>query len=182
MAVDARATAAGEALSPWCTTGQTIALVGSSGVGKSTLVNTLTGAALATAASREHDQRGRHTTSRRSMHRTASGAWIIDTPGMRALGLVDAEAGLEQVFEEIVRFAADCRFADCRHESEPGCAVKAAIETGLLSPARLARYRKLESESRRNAESLAERRARFKAFGRLAKSVQQTKSSRRDLS
>ena len=169
--LDARDPDQVEVLRPWCETGQTVALLGSSGVGKSTLVNTMTGDTQDTRAVREDDQRGRHTTTSRSMHRLPQGGWLIDTPGMRELQLVDVGEALDDVFAEIAALARECRFVDCSHESEPGCAVQAAISEGTLDSDRLRRYRKLQSEDRRNTETLAERRARDKSFGKMIKNV-----------
>ncbi len=170
-ALDARDSNQVEVLRPWCEEGQTVALLGSSGVGKSTLVNTLTGEHQATRAVREDDQRGRHTTTSRSMHRLPQGGWLIDTPGMRELQLVDVGEALDDVFTDVAELARRCRFADCQHESEPGCAVQAAIAGGALDAGRLQRYRKLRSEDRRNTETLAERRSRDRSLGKLYKSV-----------
>lgn len=172
-----------EVLRPWCEEGQTVALLGSSGVGKSTLTNTLTGEHLETQAAREDDQRGRHTTTSRSMHRLPHGGWLIDTPGMRELQLVDVGDALGDVFSEVTALAARCRFSDCSHESEPGCAVQLAIGEGRLDAERLRRYRKLQAEDRRNSESVAERRSRDKGFGKMVKAVmaekQQEKGGKR---
>ena len=169
--LDARDPLEVDVLRPWCGSGQTVALLGSSGVGKSTLVGTLTGEALATREVREGDQRGRHTTTSRSMHRLRDGGWLIDTPGMRELQLVDVGDALDDVFAEIAALAERCRFADCTHASEPGCAVRAAVESGDLDEERLRRYRKLQAEDRRNTETLAERRARDRKFGKMVRSV-----------
>lgn len=159
-------------LRPWCEPGQTVALLGSSGVGKSTLVNTLTGAGQETSGVREDDQRGRHTTTSRSMHKLTEGGWLIDTPGMRELQLVDVGEALDDVFADVAELAKSCRFADCGHETEPGCAVQSAIELGDLDADRLRRYRKLQSEDRHNSATLAERRSRDKSLSKMYKSVQ----------
>ena len=173
--LDARDPSQVEALRPWCERGQTVALLGSSGVGKSTLINTLTGEHQETRAVREDDQRGRHTTTSRSMHRLPQGGWLVDTPGMRELQLVDIGAALDDVFAEIASLARSCRFADCTHETEPGCAVRRAVEEGTLDEGRLHRYHKLQAEDRRNTETLAERRARDRDFGKMVKSVMKDK-------
>jgi ribosome biogenesis GTPase / thiamine phosphate phosphatase len=127
--------------------GVTGALIGMSGVGKSTLVNRLLGhAQQRTAAIRESDERGRHTTTRRELFVLANGALLIDTPGMRELGMFDGEDGLQAAFEDIDALASACRFADCRHGHEPGCALRAAIAGGELAEERLRSYQKLERE------------------------------------
>ena len=178
-ALDARSPQQVEVLRPWCESGQTVALLGSSGVGKSTLINTLAGTRQETRTVREDDQRGRHTTTGRSMHRLPHGGWLIDTPGMRELQLFDVADALDEVFSDVAGFAAKCRFADCAHDSEPGCAVRAAIETGELDAGRLRRFRKLQSEDRRNTETLAERRSRDKNFGKMIKSILSDKQKER---
>ncbi|MCP5089405.1 MAG: ribosome small subunit-dependent GTPase A [Gammaproteobacteria bacterium] len=170
-AIDARNTDSVKVLRPWCESGQTVALLGSSGVGKSTLINTLAGADLATRAAREDDQRGRHTTTGRSMHRLPQGGWLIDTPGMRELQLVDVGTALNDVFADIVELATRCRFSDCSHEAEPDCAVRLAIADGDIDADRLRRFRKLQSEDRRNTETMAERRLRDRNLGKMYKSI-----------
>jgi ribosome biogenesis GTPase len=144
----------------WCGLGQTVALLGSSGVGKSTLVNSLRGSdSIATQAIRKGDDTGRHTTTVREMHRLDHGGWLLDTPGMRELQLIDAGSGLAEVFDDIVDMAEQCRFADCKHGVEPGCAVQAAIADGSLTSERLERWRRLASEENYNSASQSERRA-----------------------
>jgi ribosome biogenesis GTPase len=127
--------------------GQTAVLVGSSGAGKSTLVNTLAGAEIMLAgAIREDDGRGRHTTTHRELVRLPSGALLLDTPGMRELGLWGAEEAVTSLFEDVQAIEEGCRFRDCTHEHEPGCAVRGALESGELDPGRWAGWRKLQKE------------------------------------
>ena len=114
-----------------------------SGVGKSTLVNALVGRATQrTGEVRESDARGRHTTTHRELIVLGSGALLIDTPGMRELGLWETETEVDKGFEDVVAIAASCRFGDCRHVTEPGCAIRDALETGALSPERWTSYQK----------------------------------------
>lgn len=174
-ALDTRDPEAVEVLRPWCASGQTVALLGSSGVGKSTLVNTLAGAGQSTRRVRSDEHRGRHTTTSRSMHRLPHGGWLIDTPGMRELQLVDIGEALDSVFDDVADLAAHCRFADCSHAAEPGCAVLAAVDDGVLGIDRLQRYKKLKLEDRRNTATVAERRTRDKYYSRLYRSVQSGK-------
>lgn len=138
VTVNPRIPEAAEALAPWCGAGQMVALVGSSGVGKSTLVNTLAGLSQElgqqTGGIRERDAKGRHTTTSRSLHAMAGGGWVIDTPGMRTLHIGDAAEGIETLFAEITELAPSCRFRDCTHAHEPGCAVQAAVANGTLPP------------------------------------------------
>lgn len=166
-------------LSPWCGTGQTLALVGSSGVGKSTVARGLTGEDLAVADIREDDAKGRHTTTARSMYRMHDGGWLIDTPGMRELALHDAADGIDALFADITDLAVTCKFSDCQHETEPGCAIRAAIDSGDLDEDRLERWRKLKDEDARNSETVAEARQRGRKFSKMAKSVMKAKRARR---
>ena len=171
-AFDARGTDTTTKLAPWFAPGQTFALVGSSGVGKSTIVNSLKGANVQeTNAIREYDAHGRHTTTGRSLHRMAGGAWLLDTPGMRELQIIDVADGLDEVFADVAELAATCRFTDCKHNSEPGCAIQAAVTSGALDAERLKRYQNLQREQARNAESLAEAHTRSQRFGRMAKKL-----------
>lgn len=159
-------------LTPWCGEGKTVLFLGSSGVGKSTLVNTLTGSAVqATSGIREDDSKGRHTTTGRSLHALPSGGMLLDTPGMRELQLADVEDGLERTFADISELARSCRFADCGHISEPGCAILAALESGALDERRLNNYRKILREQAMNSATLAEKRSRDKALGKFYRSV-----------
>jgi ribosome biogenesis GTPase len=149
-----------DALAPYLEPAVTIVILGSSGAGKSTLVNQLSGEErMRTAEVRARDDRGRHTTSHRELIILDSGALLIDTPGMRELGLVDHGEGIAEAFADVEALVALCRFGDCQHDTEPGCAVRAAVEAGELDPARLASYVKLNTEvdaatARRNKEEL----------------------------
>ena len=153
----------------------TVALVGSSGSGKSTLVNALLGEErMPTGEVRASDGRGCHVTTHRQLVRLPGGGLLLDTPGMRELQLLDEE-GLETVFRDIAAFAGHCRFRDCRHESEPGCAVKAAVESGDLDADRFVHYRKLEHEAQANELRHDEHRRRQaeRVWGQLSDEVAQ---------
>ena len=150
--------------------GRTAVVLGSSGVGKSTLVNALLGEQRqATGAVREDDSRGRHTTTHRELFVLPGGALLIDTPGIRSLEVAGADEGVETAFDDIAELAAGCRFRDCRHQGEPGCAVRAAIARGDLTEARLASQRKLEREvahveRKADPRAAAEERKRWKSI------------------
>jgi len=162
--------------------GQTAALVGSSGAGKSTLANALLGEArMATAEVRRSDGTGRHTTVHRQLLRLPDeGGLLLDTPGMRELALLD-EAGLEGAFEEVEALAAGCRFGDCDHEGEPGCAVRAAVESGALAAERLEHYLQLRREARAFELRHDEHRRRQvdRSFGRMVREAERLRRSRR---
>ncbi|MBA3878002.1 MAG: ribosome small subunit-dependent GTPase A, partial [Anaerolinea sp.] len=153
--------------------GRTVAFIGSSGVGKSTLVNALAGRELlATAGIREDDARGRHTTSRRQLVRLADGL-VIDTPGLREMALLDGD-GLASAFDDVERTADGCRFRDCRHGTELGCAVRAALADGGLDRARFEASQKLEREARRSelANDVLARRAERRKWTAISRSVE----------
>ena len=150
-----------EAVRQYVGYGQTAAFVGSSGVGKSTIINVLAGRELLRAqAVREEDDRGRHTTTSRQMIFLPQGGIVIDTPGMRELQLWDNADGVARAFDDIAILSHGCKFRDCSHHGEPGCAVEAAILEGLLEPGRLENYRKLEAELRFQERKIDPRAAR----------------------
>jgi ribosome biogenesis GTPase / thiamine phosphate phosphatase len=180
MAVNAHDAQDVARLNAWCARGQTLALVGSSGVGKTTLQNALTGVVAATQGIREDDAKGRHTTTSRALRTTLAGGWLIDTPGMRELQLADAADGIDAVFADLAELVSQCRFSDCQHQSEPGCAVQAAIEVGTLDEARLRRWQKLQREDARHTESIMERHERIRRFDRLVKQGKARMKHKRD--
>lgn len=151
--------------------GRTYCLLGSSGVGKTTLLNRLMGQEAFETKAVSGTGEGTHTTTRRQLVVLRQGAMVIDTPGMRELGLLGASEGLYSGFEEVAALSAHCRYADCRHEGEPGCAVRAAVENGDLDADRYASYRKLRKESEYYGMSYLDKRKKDKAFGRFVKSV-----------
>ena len=159
--VNAREPDSVAALDPWLGAGRTVVLVGSSGAGKSTLSNTLLGTQkMKTAAVREHDARGRHTTTHRALIPLPQGACLIDTPGMRELKPTGEEQLDAAAFADVEALAAQCRFRDCRHEKEPGCALREAVERGELDAGRFANYLKLRDELAAAAQVLEARQAR----------------------
>ena len=158
--VDARGKQPTVQLAPWCQSGQTVAFVGSSGVGKSTLVNSLCGSIMAeTSPIRDDDSKGRHTTSHRQLHFSKYGCAILDTPGMRELQLMDAASGVADLFADIVELATKCRFSNCQHATEPNCAIQTSIHNGDLDPIRFARWQKLVAEDQDNSKRMAERKS-----------------------
>ncbi|WP_442601647.1 ribosome small subunit-dependent GTPase A [Paenibacillus sp. KN14-4R] len=134
-------------LAPYLEVGQTVALLGSSGAGKSSIVNRLSGQIMMEVQDvREDDDRGRHTTTHRELVMLPNGSMIIDTPGMRELGMWDGESGIQEAFEDIEELASQCRFSDCLHKKEPGCAIRAAIQSGTITKERYNSYLKLQRE------------------------------------
>jgi ribosome biogenesis GTPase len=172
VAIDALTADIASVLAPWLGGGQTVAVVGSSGVGKSTLINRLVERdAQATGSIREHDARGRHTTTARHMIAMRGGAWLIDTPGMRELKVGAVEAGLGEVFADLEELATQCRYRDCTHSGDQGCALEDALLRGELDARRLSNYLKLQREAAQAARTLRERRERERRLGRMYKEV-----------
>lgn len=157
---------------PYITEGRTVAFVGSSGVGKSTLINRLLGEERLATDGLRNDDKGHHTTTHRELLFLPGGAMVIDTPGMRELGMWDAASGVEQTFGDIEELAARCRFRNCSHTSEPGCAVRAALESGHLDAGRWLSYQKLKNENSYAADSesyLAAKEKKFKEISKINK-------------
>ena len=177
MGVDILTTSAMESdgyrqITPYITEGRTVAFVGSSGVGKSTLINRLLGEERLATDGLRNDDKGHHTTTHRELLFLPNGAMVIDTPGMRELGMWDAASGVEQTFTDIEALAAQCRFRNCSHTSEPGCAVRAAIRSGELDSGRWQSYQKLKNENSYAADSesyLAAKEKRFKEIAKINK-------------
>lgn len=177
MGVDILTTSAMESdgyrqIMPYITEGRTVAFVGSSGVGKSTLINRLLGEERLATDGLRNDDKGHHTTTHRELLFLPNGAMVIDTPGMRELGMWDAASGVEQTFGDIEELAARCRFRNCSHSGEPGCAVRAALESGHLDARRWLSYQKLKNENSYAADSesyLAAKEKKFKEISKINK-------------
>lgn len=161
-----------EKLLPYISSGQTVAFLGSSGVGKSTLINRLLGEDVLSTNGLRSDDKGRHTTTHREMLFLPNGAMVIDTPGMRELGMWDSAGGVEQTFQDIEELARHCRFSNCSHQNEPGCAIQAALRSGELTAERLTSYQKLMQENAYAADSesyLASKEKKFKEISKINK-------------
>lgn len=161
-----------DAVNPYLVSGKTVAFLGSSGVGKSTLINKIVGEDIIETAAIRDDDKGRHTTTHRQMITLKNGACVIDTPGMRELGMWNSESGLNEVFSDIEKLFSDCRFSDCTHTCEPGCAVLKAIKDGTLSQERWNSYQKLTAENRYAADEsgyMQEKKMKFKDIAKVNK-------------
>lgn len=160
------------AVMPYILPGRTVAFIGSSGVGKSTLINKLVGKDCLATGEIGDDDKGRHTTTHRALIALPNGAFVIDTPGMRELGMWDSGEGIDAAFADIEALACTCKFTNCTHTAEPGCAVLAAIAGGSLDAARLDSYRKLKNENKYAADStkyLEAKRQKFKMIAKINK-------------
>ena len=162
-----------EAVMNFILPGKTVAFIGSSGVGKSTLINKLTGTDSIATREIGNDDKGRHTTTHRELIQLPNGAFVIDTPGMRELGMWDSGDGIDAAFADIEGLSCACRYADCTHTAELGCAVLRALADGTLDAARLASYRKLKTENdyaADNSRYLEAKRTKFKEIAKINKS------------
>ncbi|GHF77913.1 ribosome small subunit-dependent GTPase A [Thalassotalea marina] len=183
VAINGLESCAIEQLQPWCKSGKTVSFVGSSGVGKSTLINQLVQDEVAlTNDIRQGDDKGKHTTTSRSVYISAEHGVIIDTPGMRELQLVGSEESLHTTFADIEQLASHCRFSDCQHQDEPNCAVQRAIDGGELDTRRFKNYQKLLREQAFNHASLREKREKERQFGKLIRQVTRGKKQLKKMS
>ncbi|MDP5033227.1 MAG: ribosome small subunit-dependent GTPase A [Paraglaciecola sp.] len=171
----------GQAFSYWTGVGQTIAFLGSSGVGKSTLTNALLGQQIQdTAGIREDDAKGRHTTTGRSLFAMPNGGWVLDTPGMRELRLNDDLSGVAEVFDDIEALQKQCKFNNCRHEDDQGCAIQAALEAGTLELRRWQNYQKLHREALRARQTKHEQHEHGRKFGKEIRQALKGKKAKRN--
>jgi len=165
-------------LNAYLTPGKTVVFLGMSGVGKSSLLNTLMGQEVMTVNEiREDDSRGRHTTTHRQLFMLPSGAMVIDTPGMRSLGMWEAEEGVSETFADVEALLGTCRFSDCRHQTEPGCAIRAAIDNGELSADKWANYNSLKREVLYSVDKAAAMRDKFERNKSIARWSKQKKKN-----
>jgi ribosome biogenesis GTPase len=165
-----------EALGPYLKKGKTCCMLGSSGIGKSTLLNNLSGRAIMeTGIISAHTNKGRHVTSHRELVVLEEGGILIDNPGMREVGIADTGQGLDVTFDRIVQYAGDCRYSDCTHTSESGCSVIAAVESGEISRAEYENYLRMEREKAFFNTTLEERRRKEKEFGKFMKNYKNDK-------
>ncbi len=178
--LDARDPKQAEKLGMWCGKGQTVALMGSSGVGKSTLATALGAGDLATGGIREQDGKGRHTTTSRSLHLLPSGGVLMDNPGIRELQLPACEEGIADLFDDVLEFAKHCKFRNCNHDGDAGCAIEEALGDGRLDERRWNSYLKLNAEQAHNSRSLAERRRRDREMSKHYREVIAGKRQRLD--
>lgn len=179
VALDLRRDDAHAALGHWLDAGTTLALVGSSGVGKSTLLNNLVGNQLQATGATRDDDKGRHTTTSRSLHRLPGDLCVIDVPGLREVGLPPVEGGVSRRFAHIETLVPHCRFPDCSHQGEPGCALRSAVEQGKLAEDELAHYLRLLAEEEANARRRRQRsRRQEKAFGKMVRAAVRAKRER----
>lgn len=167
-----------EAVMRYILPGKTVAFIGSSGVGKSTLINKLTGKDSMATHAIGNDDKGRHTTTHRELLALPNGAFVIDTPGMRELGMWDSDGGIDTAFRDIEELSRQCRFSNCTHTSEPGCAVQRALEDGSLDAARWESYRKLKTENQFAADSRRYLEAKREKFREIAKTNKANRKAR----
>lgn len=165
-----------EAIKGSLSKGNTYCLIGSSGVGKTTLLNNILGSnEFETQSNSKKHRKGRHTTTSRELKQLDNGAMLIDTPGMRELGSLSIDVGIDEMFADVLDFTLNCKFSNCSHEDDKGCAITVAIETGELSEKRFKNYIKMKNESEHNEMSYAEKRKKDKRFGKLIKSTMKNK-------
>ncbi|WP_286235571.1 ribosome small subunit-dependent GTPase A [Thalassotalea sediminis] len=181
LAVNGLLTFSAAQLAPWCKPGRTVSFVGSSGVGKSTLINQLLAENVTrTSEIRKGDDKGKHTTTARSVYISADNGIIIDTPGMRELQLIGSEESIQHAFSDIEALAEKCRFKNCNHVDEPNCAVQNAVMAGTLDSRRLTNYHKLLREQLHNNATLKQQRDKDKQFGKMIKQVMKDKKQHKN--